>query len=115
MLVIRESQFAALGAVRLADFRKRAVEHLTRHFSKFAGMQAGEALAFVDAGIQKAAKYEISSERNICKMLNLMAVLGPEFDTALPWARETLATKAGPQVRFNRLYAKAERMADQQP
>ena len=48
----------------------------------------------------------------MCKFLNLIAVLGRDFDLRFQWARNTLRSDAGPRLRLNRLYERAIRAAN---
>ena len=76
-------------------------------------MAPGDLRSFVEHGIDRAASYKIEAERDVCKYLNLMAVFGRNFDVELPWAKETLASAAGPGLKLTRLYARGERSADE--
>jgi hypothetical protein len=112
MLVIRQQQMRALGGWLREAFVRRCEAHLRSNFATCAALPAEDLRAMVEEGIARAASYGIDAERDVCKFLNLVAVFGKDFDRNLDWAREMLASDAGPRLRLNRLYARAIRVAD---
>ena len=58
-------------------------------------------------GVQRAKSYQIEAERDVCKYIDLMTVLGRDFDTDedLPWAGRILRASRPP-------YEKVERVRD---
>lgn len=50
----------------------------------------------IELGQKKAAKYNISTERDVCKFLNFMFAFGFDFDAdpELPWAKAILTNPA---------------------
>lgn len=50
----------------------------------------------IELGQKKAAKYDIYTERDVCKFLNFMFAFGFDFDTdpELPWAKAILTNPA---------------------
>ncbi len=61
--------------------------------------------------LKRAGSYGLESLRDALQFVDLTLVLGPEFDSALPWAREILAERSGAASRFRsaRLYLGAQR------
>ena len=112
MLLIRESQMQALSGLRRSAFIVRCEAHLRANFAACAAMSSRELRTMVEQGTARAMSYGIEAERDVCKFLNLIAVLGRDFDLRLHWARKTLASGAGPRLRLNRLYEQAIRVAD---
>lgn len=112
MLIIRSSQMEVLADSLQGEFLRKCERHLSRSFDACARMSASELRTFVEQGVARARSYGIDTERDLCRYLNLVAVLGRDFDLKLPWARKTLASGAGARLRLNRLYNQAVRMAD---
>jgi hypothetical protein len=93
VLTIRREQVNLLAAERRRDFEARLAHHLLRFFpDKVAPMAGAELHAFIRHGSARAARYDLDTERDICKYLSLMCVFGHDFDsdTRLPWAAEIL-------------------------
>jgi hypothetical protein len=64
----------------------------------------------IQGGIKQSQGYGITSERGVCKYIDIMVKLGSDFDhdPGLPWARAILTDSADdPSVKINRLYAAA--------
>jgi hypothetical protein len=112
MLVIREAQMQVLSGLRRDAFNVRCETHLKANFACCAAMSPRELRTMVEQGTARAMSYGIEAERDVCKFLNLIAVLGRDFDLRYQWARKTLASDAGPRLRLNRLYEQAIRAAD---
>jgi len=112
MLLIRESQIQVLSSSRRESFTVRCESHLRANFASCAAMSPRELRTMVEQGTARARSYGIEAERDVCKFLNLIAVLGRDFDLRFQWARKTLASDAGPRLRLNRLYERAIRAAD---
>ncbi len=75
------------------DFEDRMVVHLNKFFP-----EQCEALGEpgtreeIRNGIDRAARYGIETERDVCKYIDLMFAFGRDFDTnpELPWAARIL-------------------------
>jgi hypothetical protein len=79
---IRNSQIATLAAERSARFERSMVEHLRRHFpGATASFDDSHLLKLVSATIARARQYQLFSESDFCRFLNLAATFGWEFDT----------------------------------
>jgi hypothetical protein len=107
VLTIRKEQIDALGMEKCRDFEERLIQHVTRFFSGSPFLrEAGARREFIRLGCQRAAGYGFRSEREVCKYINLMCVLGPDFDTdrGNTWAAEIL-TRSGldSKARIQRL------------
>ena len=93
MLTLRQAQMDALDADRARDFEARLVQHLRTVFPSRCEPLGDQGLLDVARdGIERAESHGLSSEREICKYVDLMFVLGPGFDRdpRLPWAAEIL-------------------------
>ena len=108
-------------AVQMDEFEKselqkfvgRMVIHLNKFFPEqceaLGAEQVEEAILL---GVDKAKSYDIRSERNVCKFIDLMFSLGRDFDTndELPWAYETLNDydlQNDPDGKINLLFDRA--------
>jgi hypothetical protein len=81
------------------EFVERMAAHLRRYFPEQCDAEGGEGegadglRAFIRGGIDKAARYGITSQRGASKFLTLMLAFGADFDadiTAAPWAAPIL-------------------------
>ncbi|MEK7408390.1 MAG: hypothetical protein AAB225_25235 [Acidobacteriota bacterium] len=109
MLIIREPQMRAMG---LALFERWMTDHLRTHFpDQCSGLNDPQLLEFVRLGTQKARSYGFSDEAHCCRYIDLMTILGRDFDsdTELPWARDILTDPAisTPGVRIEMLHEAA--------
>ena len=94
MLIIRQDQMDILRQEVRKGFEDRMLSHLTRYFSEAcARMGESGARELIRYGIERAKHYGIVAERDVCKYIDVMAVLGRDFDVdaAFPWAAEILA------------------------
>lgn len=115
MLTIRKPQLEALGARHRAAFAARIAEHLGRFFPERCRVLGADGVAeAVEHGITRAALYGITSERDVCKYIDLMFVFGRDLDRAEshPWAARILARHAtmAPGALVEALLDKAMRM-----
>ncbi len=118
MLRIRTSQMQTFEQAAMTAFELRMVEHLRTYFPGHYRIWGPEtARTVVQYGCKKAQGYELTTERNICLYLTLMATLGGNFDTdpQLPWARAILTdpTISEPTTRIDRLTDQAMEFLDQ--
>jgi len=107
--VIRDVQLRAFEEPLRQEYLRRAAQHLRAHFEACRRMTAEELRSLVEAGMAQAAAHGIVAERDVCKLLGLMAVLGTDFAARLDWARQILESDAGPTLKTNRLLARAAR------
>ncbi|MEX1367213.1 MAG: hypothetical protein AB1Z98_29070 [Nannocystaceae bacterium] len=110
-LQIRREQVHTLshldGAYR--SFVVRMVEHLREHFGPELGEIDELALAEdVQAGIERARSYRLTTRRDCARYLGLCASLGWDFDTTLPWVRPLLLDRArSPSDRIGEVFERA--------
>jgi hypothetical protein len=114
MLRIPKRQVDAISLGATCDFEERAGAHLRRFFPRrCAALGPGGVRALVRAGIERAAAHGVHAERDVCKYIDLMAMLGRDFedDPALPWARRILEDPSaiGAAARVDALYDAALR------
>lgn len=109
-MIIRQQQIAVLSQVCLTKFEDGVAGHLNRCFP-------GECEALGEKGIQdvirygieRAASYGFTLERDVCKYIDLMFAFGHDFDRdpGLPWAYRILEDET-----FTNATAKIERLFD---
>lgn len=107
MLVIRESQMAALGRDLLDHFDFVALAHVKECFPEVcAEIGDGTALNYVSSGLKRARAYGLESEYDLFRFLNLIFTLGGDFDSGeeYPWIPSILKnTDAPATTRMNLL------------
>ena len=99
MMIIRHQQLDTFAAARRLGFEKRMMAHLMRFFpARCERLGEGRVLDRVRYGMARAATYGISSERDLCKYIDLTFALGREFDTdpRLDWVRPILTDPRTP-------------------
>ena len=109
VLVIRREQMNALLAHRRLV---RAVDHARKCFpEQCAKLTADELRRTARSALSRAGAYGMTSMRDALQFLDLMLVLGADFDERLPWAREILEeqTGRGARLKSTRLYMSAMR------
>lgn len=108
MLKIRQEQRAVLSEHAASDFEDRMVAHV-REFFPEAYRDLGEqrTRALIQDGITNAARYDMWSEQDICRFIDLMLVLGRDFDLdpELSWIAEILRQSSTEQsLRLDQIY-----------
>jgi hypothetical protein len=110
MLVIRREQMAVFSDARRQQFEGWMRDHAERFFPREC-RKLGEALLgqTIRAGIERARAHGITSRRDVCRYIDLMLVLGREFDTdqGLPWAGRILGGSASAAARVQALHTAA--------
>jgi len=89
MLIIRKEQKEVLAKAARNSFEERMLVHVNKFFPKhYEALGESNCRELVNHGIKKAATYDIVSERDVCKYIDLMIGFGLEFDKDdnLPWA-----------------------------
>lgn len=112
MLKIRKEQDEELGKIALKRFEDSMVEHVKEFFPKYYEIH-GEPLIrkVIQYAVQRAENYDFVTERDVCLYINLVFLLGSNFDTdkQLPWTVEILKDEmiTSSAMRIDRLYDKA--------
>ena len=116
MLRLRSGQIEALDAAVRAAFHRRAIAHLRAAFPGHETLRdTDRATATVDAAMERAADYGITSERDVVRFIDLEFALGTDFPDRDPtaWVRNVLeAPRQSPAERMNRIY---DRLARERP
>src|SRR5580692_10520772 len=118
MLTIRKEQLAVFGPLGKKAFEDHMVAHLKKvfpaQFESFGDPQLRETIQY---GTQRAAAYHITSERDVCKYIDLMILYGRDFDKDpnLPWAQSVLRNQAirNPSSKIERLFKAAKKRENQ--
>lgn len=113
MLRIRQEQMEEFNRCEAVKFENRMVEHLEENFPEECEEMGEEAVReTIRYGISRADSYGIEFEQDVCNYVNLMFVLGRDFDTdpGLPWAKRILNDPEldHPTDKMDALYDEAE-------
>ena len=98
MLVIRKAQMAVLGDYMRQSFEDLMVRHLAISFApQFKAMTSASpddqpVRALIKQGIERAARYQIISRRDVGRFIEVMVAVDPTFDERkdLAWTRQIL-------------------------
>jgi len=111
LLTLRPEQMTAFSRAEEEKFEAWMLTHLMQFFPKQC-TTLGEAQVreLIQYGIQRARACEITSERDVCKFIDLMIVFGRDFDTdeRSAWAGEILANRKTARSKIRSLYEAAE-------
>lgn len=118
MLKIRKEQYEELGKISLKRFEDSMVEHIKEFFPKYYEVLGEPTIhKVIQYGIDRAESYGFTSERDVCLYINLIFLLGSNFDTDLqiPWAGAILKneTIVVPFTRIDRLHDEVMEYLDQ--
>jgi hypothetical protein len=108
MLIIRQEQMDEFFRTSGKNFMDWMFAHVKKFFPEdYQDLGNTEVREMIGYGIQKAETYDITTERDVCKYIDLMFALGQDFDTNpdLPWVQEILQdeTLPDPAERMDRL------------
>lgn len=113
MLVIRPSQMHALGEPRRKRLRQELAGSLRKHWpEECAALGEAGLMERVRLGVERGRRYGLQEARDFARYLNLMFLLGEEFDTdpRYPWAAAFLKDRGVATARMEQLSAYAVRM-----
>lgn len=92
-MVVRQDQIAVFSNHSNRKFEDSMVRHLNENFPSWSA-SAGECAVreTVRRGIRQSSTYGITSQRDVCRYVDLMVVFGNDFDhdPQLPWASRIL-------------------------
>jgi hypothetical protein len=115
---IRDEQVHALAQAQLSRFGARMLVHIKEFFpSVFASLGEERLLLLVRHGVERGKHYGITSERDVCKLIDLMLVLGQDMERKFPRIAATLSDTATPADKrvdavFDALLASLKKRAD---
>ena len=112
-MMIRSEQIKALSKDNAKTFEERMAVHLRKCFrSRCDAMGEQKVLETIRYGVDRAASYDVKSERDLCRYIDLMMVFGRDFDRSpdLPWASKILndGVLKSPTAKIERLYTEAK-------
>jgi hypothetical protein len=112
MLIIRKSQMEVFSRQMVKQFEDIMVLHLREDLEdRFKDLSEEDLRAFIRKGVSKAKNYGIERECDIEGFIDLMALLGPDFDVEeeFQWARDLLIKKdMQPEARLNEIFERIE-------
>jgi hypothetical protein len=107
MLKIRAEQLEAYSQAEVDRFEDWMTNHLKRFFPRECKTLGDSGLKeTIQFGIRRAASYGIRAKRDVCKYIDLVVVLGRDFekDEKLPWAIEILKSQNEPSSKIEILH-----------
>src|SRR5690242_5578687 len=110
MLKIRPEQLAAYSQAEVDRFTEWMMSHLKRFFPRECKALGDDRLKeTIQFGIWRAASYGIGTKRDVCKYIDLVVILGRDFDKdeKLPWAGEILKSQTQPRTKIETLHEAA--------
>jgi hypothetical protein len=110
MLVIRPEQFQVFAQAELRRFEESVLAHLKKFFPDQASRTAdADLLELIRYGRERAPKYNLTIKAHVCLYIDLMLVLGRDFDIdpRLPWAARILNKPRDPEAKMYYLYRAA--------
>ncbi len=119
-LLIRPPQMAAFDRLAREGVMDQLCDHLQRHLpDRCAELGQRETRRLVDLGMDRAAAHGLTMEQDVSSYINLMFVLGRDFDSdpALAWAGKILRDPQveDPSDRMVLLYEEAAERLEQRP
>ena len=97
MFTVRREHMDAFDKDIARRFENRTVEHLNQYFPQECSKLGEDGVRdWIRHGVERAGRYGIVAERDVCRYIDIMFVYGRNFDTdaRYPWAHRTLNTKA---------------------
>lgn len=109
MLTLRPEQMEQFREAAVKRFERKMLSHLLKFFPKECRLLTEPDLhQMIRQGIAKAKTYGITAERDVCLYLDVMLVLGRDFDRdpKLSWVHSILTRRslASVSARVERLY-----------
>ena len=110
MLTIRKEQWDLFAEEERRKFEDWMHDHVREQLpGEYRAAGEEEIRELIRYGRERAASYGIQSRRDVCKYIDLMVVLGKDFDVdaRFPWAAEILRKPRDPVARIHFLYKAA--------
>ena len=109
-IAIRQTQMEAFSRVEIRKFEDWMINHLTQFFpAQCMALGNTQVRAMIQDGIKRAAGYGITTQRDVCKFIDLMIVVGRDFDCdgRNAWAGTILSAEQEPGSKIRTLHATA--------
>lgn len=110
-MLIRKEQLEVFENYARAELERRIFAHVSKFFPKeISELGTDAARRLIHDGIRRAQAFRFVTEGNICKYVDLLVVLGSDFDTRFGWARNVLAewNSSDPDDVMSRLLVAAD-------
>lgn len=110
MLHIREEQLTAFRTDRLGKFESDLLHHAQRFYPQICqGLDDRQLRQLIRRCGARAKAHGFSTERDICKYMNISLTFGSDFDRngIHAWAITILKQRLAPNEKMQRLYAAA--------
>jgi hypothetical protein len=110
-LIIRQAQMEAFSQVEFKKFEDWMVNHLNQFFpAQCLALGNTQVRELIQHGIRRASGYGITTERDVCKFIDLMIVFGRDFDRdeKSAWAGQILANRKTSRSKIRSLFEAAE-------
>jgi hypothetical protein len=107
---IRQAQMDVFSQVEVQKFEDWMVAHLNKFFpGECNSLGETQLRELIGHGIRRAANHGITTERDVCKFIDLMIVFGRDFDRDghNAWAREILDREKEPNTKVQALHTAA--------
>jgi hypothetical protein len=111
LLIIRQEQMAAFSRAEVEKFEAWMLNHLMQSFPKqCGGLREAELRELIQYGIKRARVHRITAARDVSKFIDLMMIVGRDFDTdqRSAWAGQILANRKTARSKLRALYEAAE-------
>jgi hypothetical protein len=111
VLTIRQAQMDVFSQVEVQKFVDWMVAHLKQFFPpQSQALGEPQLQEMIRHGIRRAANHGITTERDVCKFIDLMIVFGRDFDRdeKSAWAGQILANRKTARSKIRSLYEAAE-------
>lgn len=100
MLIIRKEQWDVLSNSMLRSFEDETLKHVRKFFPQICQHHDDMTLRRrIRKHTKHAASYGIDGQSDICKFIDVIFALDPDFDTKLPWVQDILKDQTQPDVR----------------
>jgi hypothetical protein len=117
MLAIRREQWSIFSQTEVQKFEDWMVSHLQKFFpGNCRRMGEANLRQSIQHGIHRAGTYGITAKRDVCKYIDVMIVLGQDFDKdeRIAWAARILQQQSGSRVKAQMLLQRAVTYLKQQ-
>ena len=112
LMAMRIEQMAAFSQAEIHKFERWMTEHLAKFFPReVKALGEINLLETIRYGIRQAAAYEVRTKRDVCKYIDVMVVLGRDFDKdkRYAWAARMLKSGMSQGVKMHSVLAAAKR------
>lgn len=107
MLTIRREQWDLFAKADVERFEDWVHDHVRKFFpAQYRTAGESRIRELIRNGRERAAAHGFMRKRDVCQYIDLMVVLGRDFDSdpALPWAASILQKPRDPVAKMQNLY-----------